>query len=120
MNEEIVSTATEPKNGSEDHGIDGQEKQTHGGEMLLGLDVEPQVGQRVHMAVGFIQIGDGTVVFTSPDGGSAAVKWDSGVEDRRLLTGQDGVYALALIDGKDSTTIPQGYATSDGSEEWET
>lgn len=72
------------------------EKQGPEGERLLGLDVEPRVGQRVQMAVGFFPAGQGTVTGVGADEGSVSVKWDSGVVDR-LLIGEDGVYALALV-----------------------
>ena len=74
----------------------GEEAASEKGEMLLGLDVEPQIGDSVQMAVGFMANGTGHVVSVDDDGSSVHVKWKSG-GTRRILTGQDGVYALALV-----------------------
>lgn len=74
----------------------GEEAASEKGEMLLGLDVEPQIGDLVQMAVGFMANGTGHVVSVDDDGSSVHVKWKSG-GTRRILTGQDGVYALALV-----------------------
>ena len=73
----------------------GAEATGEKGEMLLGLDVEPQIGDSVQMAVGFMANGAGHVVSVDEEGSSVLVKWRSG-GTRRILTGQDGVYALAL------------------------
>lgn len=93
------------------------EKQGLHAEMLLGLDVEPRVGQQVQMAVEFSPAGTGTVTGVGADGGSVSVRWDSESHlTDRLPIGQDGVYALALAADRQSVQIEE---TTEASDEWD-
>ncbi|KAJ1493109.1 hypothetical protein T484DRAFT_1929817, partial [Baffinella frigidus] len=73
---------------------------------VVGKDVPAAVGLRVAMAEGQMENkGVGSITAVHANGGYCSVRWDSGLDDRCLFTGQQGDFYLALADASATTAV---------------
>ena len=76
---------------------------------VVGKDVPAAVGMRVVMAEGQMEDkGVGSITAVHANGGYCSVRWDSGLDDRCLFTGQQGDFYLALADDTATTAVVIG------------